>query len=127
MRVLVKGSKVYSPETCIFVPVEINNLFLDHAAARGKYKQGVIWYEINGKFYARIHKYEEEKHIGFYETEDEAHIAYLTAKGNHVKEIANALTVPYDLDHLRPALLVRAEHFLADADRLQKLIDEQHC
>ena len=127
MRVLVKDSKVYSPETCIFVPQEINCLFTDHAAARGEYKQGVYWHKAHGKFHARINMYGKSKHLGFYETEDEAHGAYLTAKGNYVKEIANALTVPYDLDRLRPALLVRAEHLLADADRLQKLIDDQHC
>ena len=127
MRVLVKDSKVYSPETCIFVPVEINCLFMDRAAARGEYKQGVSWHKARGKFRAEINKYGEEKHIGYYVTEDEAHIAYLAAKGNYVKEIANALTVPYDLDRLRPALLVRAEHLLAYAQHLQKLIDGQHC
>ena len=94
---------------------------MDNAAARGKYKQGVYWHEALGKFYAVINKYGKSKHLGFYETEDEAHVAYLAAKGTHVKEIANALTVPYDLDRLRPALLVRAEHLLSYAQHLQKL------
>jgi hypothetical protein len=39
--ILVKGNKVYSPDTCIFVPLTINNLFVKSNASRGNYPIGV--------------------------------------------------------------------------------------
>lgn len=39
--ILVKGSKVYSPETCCLVPQEINKLFTKREAKRGLYPIGV--------------------------------------------------------------------------------------
>ena len=40
--ILVKGNKVYSPETCCFVPQEINNLLLRHEHKRGTCCIGVF-------------------------------------------------------------------------------------
>ena len=39
--ILVKGCKVYSPETCCLVPQEINKLFTKREAKRGEYPIGV--------------------------------------------------------------------------------------
>ena len=39
--ILVKGNKIYSPETCCFVPRDINNLFLLRKNNRGDYPIGV--------------------------------------------------------------------------------------
>ena len=36
--ILVKGNKIYSPETCIFVTNAINLLFIKRDAGRGEYK-----------------------------------------------------------------------------------------
>ena len=41
--ILVKGNKIYSPETCIFVPHDINSLFTKTNAKRGKYPIGVTY------------------------------------------------------------------------------------
>lgn len=38
---LVPGNKVYGPLTCMYVPRQANNFFLDHGAARGSLPQGV--------------------------------------------------------------------------------------
>lgn len=40
--ILVEGNKIYSPETCRFVPKSINYLLLDHRNARGDLPIGVI-------------------------------------------------------------------------------------
>ena len=37
----VTGNKIYSPETCMFVSQEVNNLLTDHGAARGALPLGV--------------------------------------------------------------------------------------
>ena len=42
--ILVKGNKVYSEDTCCFVPKEINLLFTKADRIRGKYPVGVYYY-----------------------------------------------------------------------------------
>ena len=39
--ILIKGNKIYSPETCVFVPERINMLFTKSDAIRGDYPIGV--------------------------------------------------------------------------------------
>jgi hypothetical protein len=46
--ILLKGNKLYSPETCIFVPFFINNLF--SKTSRGKFPIGVSFNENNKNF-----------------------------------------------------------------------------
>jgi hypothetical protein len=41
--ILCKGNKIYSPETCIFVPHRINVLFTKSDKARGEYPIGVYY------------------------------------------------------------------------------------
>ena len=50
--ILVKGNKIYSPETCIFVPNTINLLFTKSDKARGKSVIGTHCC-INGKYQVR--------------------------------------------------------------------------
>lgn len=40
--ILVKGNKVYSPETCRFVPQYLNNLLIDSGRSRGELPLGVV-------------------------------------------------------------------------------------
>lgn len=39
--ILIKGNKIYSPETCVFVPERINSLFTKRNVARGEFPIGV--------------------------------------------------------------------------------------
>lgn len=48
--ILVKGNKIYSPSTCIFVPRSINSLFENSAAIRGDCPVGIS-YDKNLKKY----------------------------------------------------------------------------
>lgn len=50
--ILYKGNKIYSPETCVFVPNNINNLFTKSDKARGKYPIGVTYDERGNTFLA---------------------------------------------------------------------------
>ena len=87
--ILVKGNKIYSPETCAFVPLEINLLFLKNKSTRGKQPIGVKLTK-SLKFLARIKISNNcEKNLGRYNTPEEAFQAYKTAKEEYIKEIAD--------------------------------------
>ncbi len=87
--ILVKGNKVYSEDTCCFVPPEINNLFTKADRIRGKYPIGVYEDKQAGKFKVRISVEGKQKHVGRYYCEKEAFYAYKVAKEQYIKEVAN--------------------------------------
>lgn len=84
--ILVKGNKVYSPETCCFVPREINNLFVLRGNDRGNYPIGVSL--VCGKYHATLSVRNNRIHLGTYATPEEAFYAYKERKEQHVKELA---------------------------------------
>ena len=85
--ILVKGSKTYSPETCCFVPSEINCLFIRNKRFRGKYPIGVT--KIGKYFTARLSKgFGNMVYLGSFKTETEAFLAYKQAKELYLKELA---------------------------------------
>jgi len=85
--ILVKGNKIYSPETCRFVPQEINNLFTNRLKKRGLYPLGVTITKY-GKFVAQITKFGVRTRISTFNTPEEAFNAYKTAKEEYIKEVA---------------------------------------
>ena len=90
--ILVPGNKVYSPENCVFVSRDVNNLLCNCPARRGKYPVGVKIRNLNKKFSAQISKYGKEYFIGYYDTPDEAHEAYKKERSKYILEIAENLT-----------------------------------
>lgn len=91
--ILVKGNKIYSPETCVVVPKRINNLFTKTNARRGNYPIGVCWKENNKKFESNCNIYENGRkkkiHIGLYNTPEEAFDSYKEFKERYIKQIAD--------------------------------------
>ena len=87
---LVKGNKVYSEGSCVFIPSEINTLLTKSTASRGEYLIGVSWHSKNKAFVARVNKNKgASEHLGYFKTEIEAFNAYKQAKEAFVKEQAN--------------------------------------
>ena len=87
---LVKGNKVYSEDSCIFIPNEINLLLTKSTASRGEYLIGVSWHKTKKAFISRVNKNKgKPEHLGYFKTELEAFNAYKTAKEAFVKEQAN--------------------------------------
>ena len=86
---LVKGNKVYSEDTCVFIPKEINSLLIKREALRGEYLIGVSWCKKAKAFIARVNKNKgKSEHLGYFKTEVEAFNAYKQAKEAFVKEQA---------------------------------------
>lgn len=94
--VLFKGNKTYSPETCRFVPHEINSLFGSHENSRGLLKQGVCF--TKGKYSATISINSKHKHLGYFNTEQEAYSVYKKAKEENVKQVALKYRSIIDVD-----------------------------
>ena len=87
---LVKGNKVYSESTCVFLPQEINKMLTKSNALRGEHLIGVHWCNTKKAFVAQVAKGKgKQKNLGSFNTELEAFDAYKQAKESFIKEQAN--------------------------------------
>ena len=87
---LTKGNKVYSENTCIFIPAEINLVLVKREALRGTYPIGVRWHKRDKAFVAKVNKNKgKQEYLGYFKTEIEAFNAYKQAKEAFIKEQAN--------------------------------------
>ena len=95
--ILCKGNKVYSAETCVYVPHSINSLFIKCNNSRGEYPIGVS--KNRNKFEARLSKDNETIILGLYDTHEQAFQVYKEAKEQYIKEVANEYKdkIPYRL------------------------------
>lgn len=80
--ILVYGNKIYSPETCCFIPRSLNSLFLLNNKRRGDCKLGV--HVNNGLYRVKL----QDIHIGYYKNENDAYNAYIKAKRNYSRSLA---------------------------------------
>ena len=86
---LIKGNKIYSESTCIFIPKEVNTLLTKRTNSRGEYLIGVCWSNTNKAFRAMVSKNKgKREHLGYFKTELEAFNAYKQAKESFIKEQA---------------------------------------
>ena len=86
----IKGNKVYSEDSCVFIPSEINLLLVKREASRGENLIGVSWSKTNKAFVSQVRKNKgKSEWLGSFKTEIEAFNAYKQAKEAFVKEQAN--------------------------------------
>lgn len=86
--ILCKGNKIYSPDTCVFVPQNINKLFTKRDNCRGDLPIGVVYNKSNKKYNARCDVNGKKKTLGYYNTPEEAFQVYKNFKENYIKEVA---------------------------------------
>jgi len=86
--ILAKGNKLYSKETCCFVPKEVNYLLTKRDNSRGEWPVGVCFDKASGKFVAQLNINGKRKHLGLFTTPEEAFQAYKLAKEAHIKVVA---------------------------------------
>ena len=87
--ILVKGNKIYSEDTCCFVPAEINSVFIKCDRSRGEYPLGVNYHKATRKFVAQISYRKIKTHLGLYDTAEDAFKAYKKSKEKLIKSLAD--------------------------------------
>lgn len=93
--ILVKGNKIYSPETCVFVPHNINILFIKRDKCRGSLPIGVSYHKQHNKYSSNCHVYNFDtsksklKHLGYYNTPEQAFNSYKQFKEKYIKQVAD--------------------------------------
>ena len=91
--ILIKGNKEYAPDKCIFVPQRINNLFTKNDCKRGNLPIGVNYRKDKNKYEASCsilnNNIKKRKHIGYYNTPEEAFLAYKQFKEQYIKQVAD--------------------------------------
>ena len=88
--ILLKRNKVYSPETCVIVPNELNCLIIKTDATRGNLPVGVS--KSGKKFMANLRAGKENRkstYLGTFDTPEEAFKAYKLAKEEYIKVVAD--------------------------------------
>lgn len=85
---LFVGNKVYSENTCVFVPHEINSFFVDCGASRGDYPLGVYFDKRECKFKAQCNVNGKKQYLGLFNTPQEAFSAYKPFKEALCKQLA---------------------------------------
>ena len=85
--ILVKGNKVYSPDTCCFVPKGLNSLLTNRKNHRGKYPVGVFKNNC-GVFLAILSVNGKQRTVARCKSQEEAFYAYKQAKEKHIQEVA---------------------------------------
>lgn len=87
--ILSKGEKIYSPDTCCFVPSCINTM----VARRGKKKNGLptgVFYTLNNtRFFAAITVNGKTERIGTFDTIEEASRAYNNKRKEIIIQVAD--------------------------------------
>lgn len=92
--ILVKGNKIYSPETCCLVSHDINTLFCKRDRDRGEFPLGVCYNRKLDKYNAKLsmnifYERKYERQLGSYPTpEDAFYLGYKPEKEKYIKLIA---------------------------------------
>lgn len=93
--ILYKNNKMYSPETCVFVPQRINKLFTKRQNHRGKYLIGISCHKRDNVLNVSCNIYENGKkktiHLGSFPLNRpfQAFYCYKIFKENYIKQVAD--------------------------------------
>ena len=93
--ILYKGNEIYSPDTCVFVPNNINMLFVKCNNKRGEYPIGICYNKQHEKFVVKcsVYDFKENKNkrifLGYHDTPEKAFQIYKQFKEKYIKEVAD--------------------------------------
>lgn len=84
--ILCPTCKIYSPETCIFIPNEVNVVFKKNNESVVGLPKGV--YPKDGKYQSSISRFGKQYYLGFFNTIEEAHNIYVKNKKEYLVEVS---------------------------------------
>ena len=85
--ILFKGNKIYSPETCVFVPLTLNNMFVcQNMKKENGLPLGVGIDKKAKTYYYCLNLFDKKIKAGGFKTSDEAFKGYKKEKEKHIKE-----------------------------------------
>lgn len=95
--ILFKRNKMYSPETCCFVPHAINTLFLNCKKNRGDFPLGVHFDKSKGKCHTEMSFMGRRIELGTFETSESAFARYKEYKEDFIQDLAEQYkdVIPY--------------------------------
>lgn len=79
---LSNGGKVYSPDTCVFLPRDVNLFMSTRYSNNTSGHTGVCWSKLSKKWHVRINEFDSNKrnNIGYFTNIEDAKDAYLKAR-----------------------------------------------
>ena len=86
---LIKGNKIYSPTTCVFLPETLNKLLIGTSVSKGEYPVGVSYHKHNNKFVSYISTPTGRRFLGYFDTPDKAATVYKTEKESLIRSMAD--------------------------------------
>lgn len=107
--ILCYGNKIYSPDTCIYVPKWLNGFVSERNSRKGEFPVGVSWSKKYGFFEAGISIKGRKKFLGHFTNKQDAHNRWLKENLTLVEAFKK------DLDtidsRLYPALIYRYTNY----------------
>jgi hypothetical protein len=97
---LIGDGILYSPETCLFITHETNCFISTSRVNNGGCPPGVRLFR-NGKFQSYIREKGRLRHLGYFETKEQAHKEWRTAKAKQAIKLADAELCERVADGLR--------------------------
>lgn len=93
---LFEGNKLYSAETCVFVTQTVNSFVNDRGNDRGKWLIGADYHKPSEKFRALCSNpfTKKRESLGYFDSEQQAHEAWLERKLELAHELAAIQTDP---------------------------------
>lgn len=85
---IIKDNKVYSKETCCFLPKTLNTALVNKHKKKSPHPVGVNLLTKSGKYQTLLRMYGEKVYLGQYDTKEEASQVYIRAKQEHIKSLA---------------------------------------
>ncbi len=86
---LMRGNRIYSENTCCFIPQEINVAISVKKDKANSLPVGFSNYTTQGKFRVELSKRNVSVYLGVYDTIEEGMYVYKQAKEAYIKELAN--------------------------------------
>lgn len=86
--ILIKGNKIYSPDTCCLIPQNVNMLFSKSNKTRGKYPIGVTYKTRDDVYEVQCNVNGKETYLGRRNTPEQGFLLYKSFKEDLIKQVA---------------------------------------